>query len=133
MPVPGLSLVRSKAMAVFLNSTPGRMQFLRVPGKKLSYPQYNPHPIGNIRVPDICDTLAIQLLAECWEQTKDMVVSQFRDGDCDIRRLWDEAVCKALNWDIEWITELRLLLHKEPFVSGVGYNEYRQEVQHSNR
>lgn len=126
MPVPGLSLVRAKAMAVFLNSTSGRMQFLRVPGKKLSYPQYNPRPIGNIRVPDICDTLAIQLLAECWEQTKDMVVPQFRDGDCDVRRLWDEAVCKALNWDIEWITELRLLLHGEPFVSGVGYNGYRQ-------
>ena len=41
------------------------------------------------------------ILADCWERTKDMEVPQFRDGECEVRRLWDEAVAEAMGWDAE--------------------------------
>ena len=70
----------------------------------------------------------MQILADCWERTKDMVVPQFRDGECEVRQLWDAAVAEAMGWDVEELTRLRLLLHREPHVSGLGYNQYRDEV-----
>ena len=48
-PVPGVTLEKAKAAAVFLNSTPGRLQLLRNPGRKLAFPQYN--PAGLKRIP----------------------------------------------------------------------------------
>ncbi|WP_420612505.1 hypothetical protein [Candidatus Spongiisocius sp.] len=53
-----------------------------------------------------------------------MTVPQYRDGECEVRRLWDSAVCSALGWDPEPITQLRLLLHEEPHVKSLGYGQY---------
>ena len=39
-----------------------------------------------------------ETLAGCWEQTKDIVVPQFSHGECEVRRLWDEAVADAMVW-----------------------------------
>ena len=69
------------------------------------------------------------ILADCWERTKDMVVPQFRDGECEVRRLWDEAVAEAMGWDVAELTRLRLLLHQEPHVRGLGYGQYADEVE----
>ena len=49
---------------------------------------------------------------------------QFRDGECEVRRLWDEAVAEAMGWDAEHLARLRYLLHQEPHVLGLGYNQY---------
>ena len=97
-PVVGLSSGEAKAVAVFANSTPGRLQIMRDPGKKLAFPSYSPRAINNLRVPDIKDDRILQTLSDCWERTKDMVVPQFRDGECEVRRLWDEAVAEAMGW-----------------------------------
>ena len=56
-----------------------------------------------------------------------MTVPQFRDGECEIRQLWDAAVCTALGWDEDEIAELRLLLHEEPHVKGLGYGQHADE------
>ena len=64
------------------------------------------------------------MLATCWEQTRDIPVPQFRDGECEVRQLWDDAVCDALGWDKEQLAVLRKLLHREPHVRGLGYNQY---------
>ena len=53
-----------------------------------------------------------------------MDVPQFRDGECEVRRLWDEAVAEALGWDPVWLSRLRLLLHNEPHVRGLGRNQF---------
>ena len=45
MPVIGLSAEEAKAAAVFVNSTPGRLQLLRHPGRTIDFPRYNPADI----------------------------------------------------------------------------------------
>ena len=124
MPVTGLSKIESKAAAVFLNSTAGRLQLMRNAGRKLAFPLYNPAVVKNIRIPDVKDARILQTLAACWERTRDMLVPQFRDGECEVRRLWDEAVADAMGWDAAELGRLRRLLHREPHVRGLGYNQY---------
>ncbi|MCY4183400.1 MAG: hypothetical protein OXF43_11025 [Gammaproteobacteria bacterium] len=127
--VVGLSPAEAKAIAVFANSTPGRLQIMRDPGKKLEFPSYAPRATNNLSVPDIQDERICRTLADCWERTKDMLVPQYRDGECEVRRLWDEAVAEAMGWDPAELTRLRLLLHKEPHVRGLGYGQYADEVE----
>lgn len=38
-----------------------------------------------------------------------------------------EAVAEAVGWDPDELTRLRLLLHQEPHVRGLGYNQYADE------
>ena len=127
-PVVGLSPDQAKAIAVFANSTPGRLQIMRGPGRKLEFPSYSPSATNNLRVPNIKDDRIRQTLADCWERTKDMLVPQFRDGECEVRRLWDEAVADAMGWDADELAHLRELLNNEPHVRGLGYNQYADEV-----
>ena len=70
-----------------------------------------------------------QILSDCWERTKDMEVPQFRDGECKVRRLWDEAVAEAMGWDAAELSRLRHLLHQEPHVRGLGYSQYADEAE----
>ena len=129
MPVTGLSAEEAKALAVFINSTPGRLQLMRVPGRTLEFPAYSAAEAARLRIPDVRNNARIrQILADCWERTKDTVVPQFRDGECAVRRLWDEAVAAALGWDARELAHLRRLLHQEPHVRGLGYNQYADEV-----
>ena len=124
IPVAGLSESEAKAVAVFLNSTVGRLQLMRNPGRTIEFPQYSVAEAANLRIPNIKDARIQNILAACWERTKGMVVPQFRDGDCEVRRLWDEAVAEAMGWDADELGRLRRLLHREPHVRGLGYNQY---------
>ena len=124
MPVEGLTTDQSKAVAVFLNSTAGRLQLMRNAGKKIFFPTYRPAGLSTIRIPNVNDSNISQTLVRCWELTKDMEVPQFRDGECEVRRLWDEAVAEAMDWDADELARLRHLLHQEPHVRGLGYNQY---------
>ena len=124
MPVTGFSSVEAKALAVFINATPGRLQLMRNVGKMLSYPTYHPVVANSIRIPDIKDDRVLSVLSDCWERTKDMTVPQFGEGECEVRRLWDEAVAEAMGWDPDELSRLRHLLHREPHVCGVGYGQY---------
>ena len=129
MPFTDLSEQEAKALAVFLNSTAGRLQLMRNIGRKLSFPIYNPAGIGNIRIPDVMNGRIRQILSDCWGLTRDMVVPQFRDGECEVRQIWDKAVAMALSWDDRELEHLRLLLHIEPHVRGLGYNQYGDEIE----
>ncbi len=123
-PVPGIDVYKAKALAVFLNSTLGRIQLLRNPGRSLDFPKYNPGAYEDIRVPDLDDESTITKLATYWEHTCDMVVPQYRDGECEVRRMWDQAVAESLGWDYEWLDNLRQQLHNEPHVRGLGRDQY---------
>ena len=129
MPVTGLSSAEAKAIAVFFNSTAGRLQLMSNASRTLEFPMYRPAAISLVRVPDVKDTRIRKILADCWERTRDMEVLQFRDGECDVRRLWDEAVADAMGWDVEELARLRNLLHSEPHVRGLGYNQYADEIE----
>ena len=124
LPVPGVSLEKAKAAAVFLNSTAGRLQLLRNPGRKLAFPQYSPAGLKTICLPDLSDSGLVGRLARCWEATAETEVPQYRDGECEVRRIWDDAVADALGWDKDRLARLRHLLHQEPHVRGVGYNQF---------
>ena len=129
MPVTNLSPDEAKAIAVFMNSTAGRLQLMRNTGMKLTYPTYPPAAYANIKIPSIKNNHIRGILVECWERTKDIDVPQFRDGECEVRRLWDEAVADAMGWDKGELERLRLLLHQEPHVRGLGYGQYADEVE----
>ncbi|MCY4653712.1 MAG: hypothetical protein OXC95_11180, partial [Dehalococcoidia bacterium] len=124
MSVPGITFEQAKAAAVFLNSTAGRLQLMQNPGKKLTFPIYRPGAYEEIGIPDLADDTVTSALAECWDQTRDMEVPQYRDGECEVRRLWDEAVAAALEWDPAWLSRLRQQLHDEPHVRGLGRNQF---------
>ena len=127
-PVVGLSFEEAKAVSVFVNSTAGRLQLMRNPGQAIDFPTYKPKTIEGIKISDIRDSRIRQTLADCWERTKDMEVPQFRDGECEVRQLWDEAVAEAMGWDPEELARLRELLNNEPHVRGLGVNEYDDEL-----
>ncbi len=124
LPVPGVTLEKAKAAAVFLNSTAGRLQLLRNPGRKLAFPQYRPAGLKTVRLPDLSDSGLVDVLARWWEATAETEVPQYRDGECEVRRMWDDAVADALGWDKDWLAGLRHLLHQEPHVRGLGYNQF---------
>ena len=123
-PVPGVGLEQAKAACVFLNSTAGRLQLLRNPGRKLAFPQYNPAGLKTIRLPDLSHSDLVHGLAGCWEATAETEVPQYRDGECEVRRIWDDAVADAMEWDRKWLSTLRHLLHQEPHVRGLGLNQF---------
>ena len=129
MPVTGLTPEAAKATAVFINSTAGRLQLMRNPGRTIEFPTYSAAEAGNIRIPDIRDERIRGILSDCWERTKGMEVPQFRDGECEVRRLWDEAVAEVMGWDAAELTRLRLLLHQEPHVRGLGYGQFADETE----
>ena len=129
IPVAGLLPEEAKTTAVFVNSTAGRLQVMRNPGRKIPFPSYSAAYISNIKIPDIKDRHIRKALAACWEHTKEMEVPQFRDGECEVRVLWDNAVAEAMGWDREELARLRELLNNEPHVRGLGYNQYADEPE----
>lgn len=135
MPMAGFSSEESKGIAVYLNSTPGRLQLMRNAGRKLEFPMYRPAAYAGTRFPNIKNTRIRQILADCWERTRNMVVPQFREGECEVRRLWDEAVAEAMNWDANELARLRNLLHNEPHVCGRGHGQYADgaDIEPSDR
>ena len=129
LPVSGVDLKDAKALAVFFNSTPGRLQIIRNASRTIEFPMYMPAALKTVCVPDTANDQIRKSLVGCWERTKEMVVPQYRDGECEVRRLWDEAVAEAMGWDANELARLRHLLHREPRVSGLGYNQYADEVE----
>ena len=124
MPVTGLLPKEAKAISIFLNSTAGRLQIMSNASRTIEFPMYRPAAAMKVRIPDIKDDRIRQILADCWERTRDIVIPQFRDGECEVRRLWDEAVAEAMGWDSQELARLRYLPHQEPHVRGLGYNQY---------
>ena len=130
MPVTGVAPQQAKAVAVYLNSTIGRLLLMRNPGRALDFPGYSADAANRLPIPDLENPQIVNTLAACWRGTRHMPVPQYRDGECEVRRLWDAAVCAALGWKPEPITRLRYLLHEEPHVKGLGYGQYPDAPDH---
>ena len=91
-------------------------------------PSYRMARADNIRIHDLKDARTRQILADRRERTKDTDVPQFRDGECEVRRLWDEGVAEAMGWDATELACLRHMLHQEPHVRSIGYGQYGDEA-----
>ena len=124
MPVSGFGERQAKAAAVFLNSTAGRLPLMQNPGRALDFPNYTPAIFNNLPIPDLADPRICSTLADCWSETRRMPAPQFRDGECEVRELWDAAASAALSWDEAKISGLRELLHAEPHVRGLAYGQF---------
>ena len=94
------------------------------PGRTLDFPNYRPAVVNSLPIPDLSDQRICSMLADCWLATRRMSVPQFRDGECDVREMWDAAVCAALGWNEAEIAALRKLLHAEPHVRGLAYGQF---------
>ena len=100
------------------------------PGGTLVFPTYSTAEAANLRIPDVQNDARVrQILADCWDETREMAVPQYRDGECAVRRRWDDAVAAALGWDAAELGRLRGLLHQEPHVRGLGYGQYGDAVE----
>ena len=124
-PVTGCTLDEAYALSVFLNSTAGRLQIMRSPSKMLTLPTYSADIVQSIGIPNFKDDKVLTTLINCFHKTKYETVPLYRDGECDVRRLWDEAVAEALGWYSEHLSKLRHLLHREPHVRGLSYGQYK--------
>ncbi len=123
IPVQGFEPRQAKALAVFINSTIGRLQLLARPAKKLDFPQYNPNVVADLMIPDVTSEDVLTPLLCAWQKTKDKEVPQFREGENEIRCIWDHAVAEAIDFDRDEVDSWRHLLHREPIVSGRNYGE----------
>ncbi len=125
IPVTGLSTQESAALAVFLNSSAGRLQIMRTFGKKLVFPAYSIKATSAIKVPDVKAYRDMcKALADCFDATNGVEVPQYRDGGGGVREQWDRAVAKALEWDADELTHWGRLLADEPHVRGLGRGQY---------
>ena len=124
MPVTGLSPEEAKAIAIFVNSTAGRLQLLRNHRRTIEFPTYSAEEAGSIKIPNIKDENIRQALADCWDHTNSTEVPQFRDGECEVRAIWDHAVAEVIGWNPNELAHLRKLLNNEPHILGLGYNQY---------
>ena len=124
-PVAGLQRKEAKALAVWMNSTIGRVLLLRVRGKSLTFPVYSAREIRGLKVPARRGGAWIERLAKVYEETKDKEVPRYDAGECEVRTAWDDAVASeahsmGLNVDIN---QLRRWLNEEPAVTGRHHRE----------
>ncbi len=120
MPVTGdypLPLSSAKALAIWYNSTIGRMLLRTVGGRKLAYPMYNPDSWHQLPVPNLNDEFVLKTLEGSFNETCTTEVPSFRSGRCKIRELWDDAVSFGLGIDRNSIAMLADGLACEPSVS----------------
>lgn len=125
MPVSDTGTKYAKALAVWLNSTPGRIVLMGGRGRTLGYPNYSAMHAGTLPVPTKCAEFAIDGLAETYEQTKHEQIGQFRAGSCRVRVAWDKAVVEYVLGE-EWkdrIDALRADLDSDPYVQGTELPE----------
>ncbi len=60
--------------------------------------------------------VAVPLLQAAFQKTKRRVVPQYRDGDCEVRRIWDAAAAQVMGVSPERIGAWRALLNAEPIL-----------------
>ena len=120
-PVIGASLAEAQALAVYLNSTLGRIGMRRYGARKLSWPMYQPAAIEQFVVPDLRDhggPRRMLILRGAYHATCKSQVRSYRDGYDETRGCWDDAVAEACGIDRHWLRQLAELLHDEPIVTG---------------
>ena len=114
----------AKALCLYLNSTPGLLSLLggrdnRVP----SYPSFSLDTLRSLPVPNFAALGRAErdLLSSWFGWLQDEVLLPFPHMHEDpVREQIDDAVCKALALDQEWVATIRRELAREPSVTDVG-------------
>ena len=107
----------SKALCLWLNSTPARLQLLNRRAKTLTYPNWSTEHWASIRVPKD-ERGAMRLLANAWEELKDEELLEMRFADSDpVRTAIDAAAARASSFSESTIATWREKLSHEPTVT----------------
>ena len=125
-PVQAVSKTDAQALAVWLNSTIGRVVLRKYGSRRANWPMYQPAAIKRLVVPNTASKHWRQMrepLLDAYRTTKDMVVPQYRQPDTQLRRTWDSAVVEAAGAARSEVDEWRRLITDEPFVAGRTYIE----------
>ena len=120
-PVQNISREEAEAVAVWNNSTMGRIGMRKWGSRKITWPMYQPKAISRMVVPDISGSTGERIrkkLQEAFALTKEQKVSSYRDGVGEIREIWDDAVSEATGLDRKWIAKCAELLAEEPTIKG---------------
>ena len=120
-PVRGVTLRDAQALAVWINSTVGRILLRKYASRSTHWPMYQPAAIKALVAPNTAgaDWREMQTaLLDAWSATKDMTVPQYREPNADVRRIWDEAAAKVAGIPLRTIGEWRRSMDAEPFVTG---------------
>lgn len=113
---------RSKALAVWLNSTPTRLMLLNRRAKTLDYPKWSVAHWESIRIPKPQNP-AWDALAAAYTETCRMELLPMRQAEeCEARRIIDKAAALALGTDEAQLAEWRRRLAREPTVSNEPAN-----------
>ena len=125
MPVSGTGRDYAKALAVWLNSTPGRIAIMGGRGRTLGFPNYSANHAAGLPVPSKNAIGAIEGLSATYEKTKHAQIGQFREGSGKARIDWDDAVVEHV-LGVAWkdrIHTLREDLDRDPYVRGTDLPE----------
>lgn len=125
MPVSGSEREYAKALAVWLNSTPGRIAIMGGRGRTLGFPNYSAKHAAGLPVPTKSAVTAVEGLADTYERTKHEQIGQFRDGSGKARIAWDDAVVEHV-LGVAWKDRIRTLredLDMDPYVRGTDLPE----------
>ena len=120
-PVQDVTKQDAQALAVWINSTIGRILLRKLASRSTPWPMYQPAAIKQLVAPNTAGRhwqRMRQPLLEAWRATKDETVPQYREPDAEVRRAWDGATAKAAGIPARTINHWRRLMDAEPFVRG---------------
>ena len=107
----------SKAICLWLNSTPGRLLLLNRRAKTLTYPQWSTASWEPIPIPKH-DPTAYTQLAEAFETVARCELNTLHFSNSDETRIHiDEAVASALGFDPKMLADWRQRLAAEPTIA----------------
>lgn len=123
MPVQSVEWADAQALAVWLNSTPCRIIWRTLGSRRINWPMFKAVAAQTMPIPNPAhaDWATIrQPLLDAYAATQKRIVPQFRDGDCEVRRIWDDAAAQVLGVKTTQVREWAALLNAEPATSGHG-------------
>ena len=120
-PVQGLDAREAKALAVWLNSSVGRLQLMTVRGGEgLVFPRMLQGALGRVLVPTTRENAPIvQALSAAFDRYAEEPVPRYDEGYGPLRQAWDEAVVQAIpSADAGKVRRWAELLAEEPVCTG---------------
>ena len=120
-PVQAIKAKDAQALAVWINSTIGRILLRKYASRSTHWPMYQPAAIKALVVPNTAGSRWPKMrepLLAAYNATKDTTVPQYREPNAEVRRVWDVAVAQAAGIPRKRVDAWRNLLDAEPFVTG---------------
>ena len=115
------NLVEAKALAVWLNSTLGRIAMRSVLSRSLTWPMWQPSALMKVTIPNIFGAKGSkprEILCEGFEKLKLIELEKYRDGYTTVRQNIDEIVSCATNIPMEQLINWGKKLAAEPTIKG---------------